>query len=279
MGLSRARLAALRELQTARGRREQERFLIDGEKLVRDALAAGAPCVELLARDVSPWREAATGAAFGAAVELVEISAADAERLSETRTPQGVFAVIEDRLPDAAAAIAALPRDMLREGGASVVALDAVQDPGNVGAIIRSAAAFGCELALLGAGCADATHPRVIRAATGAWFHLPIARSPDLAADLAALRGCGARIIACSPAGGGQRQDELVDAPSAAATVYLFGNEGAGVSDELVPLIDATIRIPINPKVESLNVAVAAGVILSRLQRAEAQQCELPPGT
>ncbi len=271
MGLSRARLAALRELQTARGRREQGRFLIDGEKLVRDALAAGAPCVELLARDVSPWREAA----FAAAVDVVEISAADAERLSETRTPQGVFAVIEDRLPDAAAAIAALSR----EAGAAVVALDAVQDPGNVGAIIRSAAAFGCDLALLGAGCADATHPRVTRAATGAWFQLPIARSPDLAADLAALRGCGARIIACSPAGGGQRQDEPAAAPPAAATVYLFGNEGAGVSDELAPLIDATISIPISPKVESLNVAVAAGIILSRLQLPEARQCELPPGT
>ena len=275
MGLSRARLAALRELQTARGRREQGRFLIDGEKLVRDALAAGAPCVELLARDVSPWREAA----LAAAVDVVEISAADAERLSETRTPQGVFAVIEDRLPDAAAAIAALPREMSRAGGTAVVALDAVQDPGNVGAIIRSAAAFGCALALLGAGCADATHPRVTRAATGAWFQLPIARSPDLAADLAALRGCGAQIIACSPAGGGQRQDEPAAAPPATATVYLFGNEGAGVSDELAPLIDATISIPISPKVESLNVAVAAGVILSRLQLPEARQCESPPGT
>ena len=275
MGLSRARLAALRELQTARGRREQGIFLIDGEKLVRDALAAGAPCVELLARDVSPWREAA----LAAAVDVVEISAADAERLSETRTPQGVFAVIEDRLPDTATAIAALPRDAPRAGGAAVVALDAVQDPGNVGAIIRSAAAFGCDLALLGPGCADATHPRVTRAATGAWFQLPLARSPDLAADLASLRGCGARIIACSPAGGGQRQGELVDAPPAAATVYLFGNEGAGVSDELAPLIDATISIPINPKVESLNVAVAAGIILSRLQSPEARQCESPPGT
>lgn len=274
MGLSRARLAALRELQTARGRREQGRFLIDGEKLVRDALAAGAPCIELLARDVSPWREAA----LAASVDVVEISAADAERLSETRTPQGVFAVIEDRLPETAAAIAALPREMSRAGGAAVVALDAVQDPGNVGAIIRSAAAFGCDLALLGAGCADATHPRVTRAATGAWFQLPIARSPDLAADLAALRGCGARIIACSPAGGGQRQDELAAAAGGAA-VYLFGNEGAGVSDDLAPLIDATISIPINPKVESLNVAVAAGVILSRLQLPEARQCELPPGT
>ena len=262
MALSRARLKALRELQTARGRREQRAFLIDGEKLVRDALAAGAPCRELLALDPAPWAEAA--------VDLVPISTADAERLSDTRTPQGVFAVLEDRLPDAAAAIAALPL----EPHANIVALDAVQDPGNVGAIIRSAAAFGCCLALLGPGCADATHPRVTRAATGAWFHIPIARSTDLAADLAALRNRGARLISCAPSGGAPPQTA-----QNGATVWLFGNEGAGISDNLAPLIDATISIPIHPNVESLNVAVAAGVILSRIQPQEASRCESPPGT
>lgn len=273
MALSRAHLKSLRELQTARGRREQRRFLIDGEKLVREALAAGAPCLELLAQDP---------AALGdAPVEIAAISRADAERLSETRTPQGVFAVIEDRLPDAASAIAALEWE--REP--TVVALDAVQDPGNVGAIIRSAAAFGCDLALLGAGCADATHPRVTRAATGAWFRVAIARSAELAEDLAALRERGARVVACAPTGG--------EPPRAVAgpTVWLFGNEGAGVSERLAPLIDATVSIPISAAVESLNVAVAAGIVLSqkRVQEPtqkptqaplkEASQCELPPGT
>ena len=258
MALSRARLKSLRELQTARGRREQRRFLIDGEKLVRDALTAGAPCVELLARDPSPWANAG--------VEVAAISAADAERLSDTRTPQGVFAVIEDQLPDAASAIAALPLS----APATVVVLDAVQDPGNVGAIIRSAAAFGCALTLLGPGCADATHPRVTRAATGAWFHAGIARSADLTADLALLRDRGGRIIACSPgAVAPTARSELPSSP-APFSVYVFGNEGAGVSDALAPLIDATISIPIDPHVESLNVAVAAGIILSQTRRQEA---------
>lgn len=273
MALSRARLKSLRELQTARGRREQRRFLIDGEKLVRDALAAGAPCLELLAEDAAAWRDAP--------VKVAAISRADAERLSDTRTPQGVFAVIEDRLPDAAAAIAALEWD----ARPTVVALDAVQDPGNVGAIIRSAAAFGCDLALLGAGCADAAHPRVTRAATGAWFRVQIARSADLAEDLAALRERGARVVACAPTGGEPPR------PASGATVWLFGNEGAGVSERLAPLIDATVSIPISAAVESLNVAVAAGVVLSQTRIQEPTQepqqeriqeigrCESSPGT
>ena len=261
MALSRARLKSLRELQTARGRREQRRFLIDGEKLVRDALAAGAPCVELLARDPSPWANAGN-----AGVEVAAISAADAERLSDTRTPQGVFAVIEDRLPGAGSAIAAL----LGGAPATVVALDAVQDPGNVGAIIRSAAAFDCALTLLGPGCTDATHPRVTRAATGAWFHAAIARSADLAADLALLRDRGGRIIACSPGAAAPTAGSEPPSSPAPLSVYVFGNEGAGVSDALAPLIDATISIPIDPNVESLNVAVAAGIILSQTRRQEA---------
>ena len=264
MALSRARLNALRELQTARGRREQRCFLIDGEKLVRDALAAAAPCLELFVTDPQPWRDAAA--------PVTEISRADAERLSDTRSPQGVFAVIDDRLASPADAIAALPS----EGPATVVALDAVQDPGNVGAIIRSAAAFGCALVLLGPGCADVTHARVTRAATGAWFHVPLARSEDLAADLATLREGGARLVA---AVSGVPSQSLRDSPPGAAgqragtTVYLFGNEGAGISEALAELVDETISVPISPNVESLNVAVAAGIILSHTQ---AQPGEVP---
>ena len=259
MPLSGARLSALRALQTARGRRAQRRFLIDGGKLVRGALAAGAPCLEVLTLDPRPWA--------GASAAITAISRADAERLSDTRTPQGVFAVIADQLPESGAAIAALPR--APEARTAVVALDAVQDPGNVGAIIRSAAAFGCALVLLGPGCADATHPRVTRAATAAWFHVPLARSPNLAADLAQLRAAGARVIAASTDG------RPLCGPPPAAAVWLFGNEGAGVSEDLAALVDERVRIPISPSVDSLNVAVAAGVILShtQAQQVEAAQC------
>ena len=204
---------------------------------------------------------------------MTEISRADAERLSDTRSPQGVFAVIDDHLASPADAIAALPS----EGPVTVVALDAVQDPGNVGAIIRSAAAFGCALVLLGPGCADVTHARVTRAATGAWFHVPLARSEDLAADLATLREGGARAD-CR----GERCDPLsrfASAPPGAArasgtgtTVYLFGNEGAGISEGLAELVDETISVPISPNVESLNVAVAAGIILSHTQQAQPEE-------
>ena len=211
---------------------------------------------------------------------VTEISRADAERLSDTRTPQGVFAVIEDQLPEATTAIERLP------SGTIAVALDSVQDPGNVGAIIRSAAAFGCQLVLLGPGCADATHPRATRAATGAWFQVPIARSSDLAADLARLRERGARVIAANsardldmeragraplsrdaaaPPKGGSDSDRC----AGGTRVFVFGNEGAGLSAELEAVVDEIVSIPMGAGVESLNVAVAAGIILWQASQLE----------
>ena len=248
--LSRPRLAQLRALNTAKGRREQRAFLLDGDQLVRDAIAADAPIRELLAVDPSPW--------VSAQPAPTPISQADAERLSDTRTPQGVFAVVDDQLPSADDAIAALPAD----GAWHAVALDAVQDPGNAGALIRTAAAFGCALVLVGPGGADPTHPRAARAATGAWFRIPIARSDDLAADLNALRQRSARIVAASARGA--PIDTLDQHPR---TAWIFGNEGAGVSDALADIVDQQAAVPIADGVESLNVAVAAGIILHHSQR------------
>ena len=249
--LTRARLRQLRELKTAAGRREQQAFLIDGEKLVRDALAARAPVLEVLSTQPQQWASAG--------VPLSRISRADAERLSDTRTPQGDFALVRDNLPPSDAIVRGLMADPTWLG----VALDRVQDPGNVGAIIRSAAAFDANVVLVGPGSADPTHPRVTRAATGAWFDVPIVRSESLAADLAGLRAAGVRVIAADS--GGTRLDEI---GLEAATIWVFGNEGAGVRAELDSLIDVRAAVPIASTVESLNVAVAAGIILHYASRA-----------
>ncbi len=265
--LSRARLRQLRELKTARGRREQRAYLIDGEKLVRDALAAGAPVLDVLATNPATWSALHSNS--------VRITQADAERLSDTRTPQGDFAVIRDELPSAQDAIRALPADTAWHS----LALDGVQDPGNVGAIIRSAAAFSIELILIGPGSADPTHPRVTRAATGAWFQAKIARSSDLLADLTDLHQQGARVIAADPHGTPLDTIKLKQ-----PTVWLFGNEGSGISLELEPQVDERVAVPIAPSVESLNVAVAAGIIFHHIRRTAASlegnpPCASPPGT
>ncbi len=245
MALTRSRLSELRRLKTAAGRREQGAFLLDGAKLVRDALAAGAPVREVFAVEPSEFPGA------------VQISAADAERLSDARTPQGVFALVDDCTCGAAEAIAGLdPGSPFR-----IVALDGIQDPGNAGAIIRSAAAFDCDAVLFGPDCADPTHPRVTRGATGAWFAIGIWRSAELGCDLARLASAGAEIVAAAAdgepfAGIGER------------SVWVFGNEGAGISAALEPLIDQRVGVPLARRVESLNVAVAAGILLSRAREA-----------
>ncbi len=238
--LTRARLRQLRRLKTARERRDQGLFLIDGEKLVRDALEAGAPVVEILSTAPEHWQHAD--------LPLTALSRADAERLSDTRTPQGHFALIRD---DRGAARVPSSESW------QVVALDGIQDAGNVGGIIRSAAAFGVDSVLVGPGSADPTHPRVTRAATGAWFKVQIRRSTDLLADVNELREQGAAVWAADQRGAPWQEQALP-----AKIVWIFGNEGSGVSADLEPLVDARLAVPIAEGVDSLNVNVAAGIIL-----------------
>ncbi len=238
--LTRARLRQFQQLQTARGRREQQSFLLDGLKLVRDALASAAPITEILSLSPEEWPDAPCS--------VLKLSQADSERLSDTRTPQGHFAVVRDCL------------EPLRVPGSDawqVVVLDGVQDAGNVGGIIRSAAAFGADAVIVGPGSADPTHPRVTRAATGAWFRVQIARSGSLADDLTRLRAAGASIYAAERAG-----DSLDQIPIPDRAAWLFGNEGSGINPELDPLIDKRVAVPIREGVDSLNVNVAAGIIL-----------------
>ena len=238
--LTRARLRELQRLRTAKGRREQGVFLLDGEKLVREAIDVAAPIVEVLSTDPELWAD--TGHS------TIRLSQADAERLSETRTPQGHFAVIRDQLS---------PLVQPTSDSWSIVALDGVQDAGNLGGIIRSAAAFGAHTVIIGPGSADPTHPRVVRAATGAWFMTTICRSTDLASELFDLRSHGGIVLAADRQGAPLDETDMPD-----KVVWLFGNEGSGISSSLDPLIDGQIAVPLAEGVDSLNVNVAAGIIL-----------------
>jgi TrmH family RNA methyltransferase len=246
--LSAAHFKQLRSLRTAKGRAAHGCFLIEGEKLIREAIDVGAPIVELLATDA---RTAALPPG-----DVTTISAKDAARLSDTRGPQGCFAVVRDTLPAAADALATLPP----EGPSTVVALDGVQDPGNAGALIRLAAAFDAGAVLTGPGTADPVHPRVVRAATGAWFRIAIVRAPDLAADLRLLSEHGYEIVGAATDGPSVWDEPPADL--AARRALVLGNEGAGFSPDVAAVIDRRVGVPISPRAESLNVAVAAGIIL-----------------
>jgi TrmH family RNA methyltransferase len=164
--------------------------------------------------------------------------------LSGTDTPQGIAAEIElpARAPDLGAS-------------ECCVFLDGVQDAGNVGAILRSAAALGVRDAVLGRGCADAWSPKVLRAAAGAHFVLRIAANADVLEALGRFGGT----TACAVARGGT-------APAAAdlrgRIGWIFGAEGSGVRDSVAARADLKLTVPMPGRVESLNVAAAAAILL-----------------
>lgn len=206
---------------------------IEGPKAVRDAVAGGWKPIAVITR----------GAGEGGVLPRDSLAFVPElfDSLSETRTSQGVIGIFERPAP------ASLFDDPSR----LVVALDGVQDPGNVGAIVRLAAAFDCAGVALLPGCADPYGPKAIRASAGAI--LGVALAP---LSVEELLTCGWPLFAADA--GGTRTD-----PPARGAVIVLGNEGSGVSSEILREA-TTLRIPMTPRVESLNVAMSAAVLLAQ---------------
>jgi TrmH family RNA methyltransferase len=205
-------------------REHADEIVIEGPKAVADAIASGWKPIEVLERGVH-----VTGDVFDA--------------LSSTRTTQGVIGLFER--PRATAAEILARRDTV------AIALDGVQDPGNVGTIVRLAAAFDASGVLLLPGSADPFGPKAIRSSAGAILNVPVASiSVDelLAAQIA--------LVATAMSG------TVADPPSRNA-VLVFGNEGAGVSAELLRA-SSLLAIAMTSRVESLNVASSAAILLAR---------------
>lgn len=252
--LSKARYSDLRGLRDKRRRQAEGRFLIEGFHVVEEALLAAAPVEEVLlgqgaAKTFAGERIAA--AARGAGVRITEVVRQVVEDLSDAETPQGVLAVV--RSPDPAAP---LPLD--RDGVA--VLLDGIQDPGNAGAVVRAADAFGCSSVIFGRGTVEPLNPKVLRAAQGSHFHLPVAACGDAAEAAAEARRLGHRVLAAVSSGGVSLYDTVTRSPR--VTVVL-GNEARGVSPAALAACDGRVTIPLRGRAESLGVAAAGAVVLA----------------
>ena len=236
--------------------RETERlFLAEGVRVVEELLASG---VDLqFALSAPSLEDTDRGASLAARLEasgrLRRVDEGKLNALAATESPQGVLAVgripaIElDRIPPAA-------------GGVAVV-LDGIQDPGNFGTIVRSADAFGALFVAALPGTVDPWNPKSVRAAAGSSFHVPVLQ-PDFGALLTWLRNGGFAVLGADAAG---VSVEEVAPPRLAALV--LGNEGAGLSADVRSAVDQLVAVPIRGAAESLNVGVAAGVLLYLLTR------------
>jgi TrmH family RNA methyltransferase len=247
----------VRNLQQRKGRRRRALTLAEGVRLVEEALAAE---VHVVGAVVSPTlgdvpRGAHLLAALAArAIPVEEVAPRPFAQLAQTDTPQGVIAVVEP------------PRwtlaDLRPGPGAPVLVLDAVQDPGNVGTLLRTAFALGAAGVLLLKGTADLANPKVVRSAMGATFRLPA-----LPLDQTEFAAWAARerLTVWAAAADGTPLPRL-SPPERLALVV--GNEGVGVSPGLRSLALHQVAIPLARGAESLNVAVAAGIVLHEVRRA-----------
>lgn len=181
----------------------------------------------------------------------VEITAPVAEKLAGTKSSQDVFGLFETPCWSSEALLA---------GARRLLALEGVQDPGNVGTLLRSAAAFGFDGVLLSPGCAAPFSPKTLRASMGAAGRLPVAAVPDLPAALTALRGRGVTCLAAALYHSRPLDEAPRDCPGGLCAV--IGSEGQGLSAAAVAACDMAVRIPMTGLVESLNAGVAGSVLL-----------------
>ena len=222
-------------------------FFAEGPKLCLE-LARGCRAAELYATAPALAHTPAL-AALGPAV--VEITQPVAEKLAGTRSTQGVFALFETPATDPAPLLATARR---------ILELEGVQDPGNVGTLLRSAAAFGFDAVLLGPGCAAPFSPKVLRASMGAAGRLPLGVCADLPAALGALRGRGVACLAAALYKA--RPLDAVGTQFPGGVCVVIGSEGQGLSDAAIAACSAAVRIPMTDRVESLNAGVAGSILL-----------------
>ena len=233
-----------KSLKDRKGRRETGCFLAEGRKMAEEALASGFR-VEALLVDEERLEEFTLPEHVPAYALPAHVLAA----VCDTKTPQGIAAVVK---------ISQNPRL-----GKRVVAMDGVQDPGNVGTIIRTADAAGLQGVILSGQCADVFSPKVLRATMGSIFRMPIMITEDLPASLNALRTDGYSVISSQLDG----EPFYQRSPVGEKFCLIIGNEGNGVSDEVKATATHRVKLPMRGGAESLNAAIAAGIMMYDLMR------------
>lgn len=245
----------LRALDDRKGREKFGVFLVEGPRLVADARAAGWAIREAFVEPGSAAPETAALAAALAAdgIPLTEVSAREMAECAGTVTPQGLL--VTAALPgcDLDSALAA--------GSNLVLVVEGVQDPGNLGALLRTADAYGVSPVLLLRGTADPCNPKAVRGSMGALFHIRVVAGLEPDATLTCLRDRGFHTVAAVARGG----TEPARGAPGERRALLVGSEGRGLSEQLVRASDERVTIATPGRAESLNVVVATGVVLDRM--------------
>jgi RNA methyltransferase, TrmH family len=247
----------LRSLSQPKHRRNEKAFLIEGLKMVEEALRddLGVTKVVVSPSLVHHHGKGILKLAASRGVEILWISEKLLESVSESKTPQPVSAVVKMRDYTESA--------LLGDNQALIVIAHELQDPGNLGTIIRTAEAAGAAGVGVTANTVDLFNAKTIRASMGSILRLPLAHISDLTVFIKKSKGLGFQIMATVPAG----ETPIFDVDLLKPTVVILGQEGAGLSQDIVSDIDLGVRIPMAATIDSLNVATAAAVVLYEAMR------------
>ena len=232
------------KLQTAKGRKKAGMYLLEGEHLVEEAIKERAQIKLIVV--TSNRLEDYENLLAQTDVQVLVVSQDVFHKLSMTETTQGILAVVE-----------IVKQEILPHKGHLIV-LDAVQDPGNLGTIVRTADAAGFDAVVLGTGTVDLYNDKVLRSMQGSHFHIPVFQV-NLQEYLPILKEKGVQVAVTALHRNSNDYSVLQGATDVAIVV---GNEGQGVSNDVIEIADVVVTIPMFGKAESLNVAIASALLM-----------------
>lgn len=231
-------------LKTAKGRNEKQKFVIEGLRSVRDALLKNADIECIIIKEETTIDIKTNAPVYTLAKKLFD-------ELSDTVTPQGVIALC--RIKKKALS------ELLTDKGDLVVICEALQDPGNIGTIIRTAHGAQCGGVILTKGCCDLYNPKIVRATMTGIFSVDVVTDVESRDAIAFLKKEGYKIAA------GALTENAVDFYEASLMgkwAIVIGNEGNGIKEETLSLCDEVLKIPMDNAAESLNAAVAGSIMI-----------------
>lgn len=232
-------------LSDKKERTRQGVFVCEGVKLAKEAFLSGLVIESLFFVEE---QEESLRAEISAAGEVYRIAKEVADKVSDQKNPQGVFCVCrskEEQIPPF-------------ENGI-LLALDGIRDPGNLGTLIRTAEAMGIHGILLSSDCCDVHSPKVIRAAMGSVFRLPMQTAPSLTESLFCYKEEGFTVLGAVP---DQKAENILTIPPLKREIIVIGNESNGLSKEVIDCCDTLVTIEMKGNTESLNAAAAAVILL-----------------
>ena len=249
---------SVRLAESAAFRREQRLFFLEGARLCSDAVRSGVPVAAALYTPQAGEKYASyLGPVLSSAEKAFAVSPEVASALSDTKTPLGVFCLC--RLPEKGEDPFSLLKDR------HYLAFENLQDPANLGSVLRTAEALGIGGVLLSSGCCDVYSPKVLRASMGAVFRLPLYSALDMPKTVADLGKAGFLTLAAVPDRAARPVTELCfDRPS----VMVIGNEGNGLTPETQEACSLRVTVPMAGRAESLNASVSAAILAWEMMRA-----------